>query len=68
MKEFKNTKTYFGHLSFYYEPNSFIFPISAIIDNGGIVLCFGFWGMVWTFKKDVNPVVTFEMQAGKMMI
>ena len=54
MKEFKNTKYYFGHLSFYYEPNGFILPISAIIDRSGIVICFGFWGFNWLWKKDVD--------------
>lgn len=51
MKEYKHTRHYFGHLSFYYEPNSFILPISAIIDLDGIVICFGFWGLCLTWKK-----------------
>ena len=53
MKEFRHTKTYFNHLYFYYEPNAFILPISAIIDKGGFVICFGFWGLSWTWKKDM---------------
>ena len=57
MKEFKSSKTYFGHLSFYYEPNSFILPISAIIDECGIVICFGFWGLNWVWKKDSDAIV-----------
>ena len=52
MKECKFSKCYLGHLFIYYEPNSFIFPVSAIIDTSGIVVCFGFWGLTWCWKKD----------------
>lgn len=52
MKDSKFTKTYFGHLTFYYEPNSFIIPISAIFDRTGIVICFGFFGLNWVWKRD----------------
>lgn len=51
MKECKLSRIYFNHLTFYYEPNSFILPISVIIDNCGIVVCFGFWGLNWTWKN-----------------
>ena len=51
MKEMKFSKTYFGRLTFYYEPKSFIIPVSAIIDSCGIVICFGFWGLNLTWKK-----------------
>lgn len=54
MKEYQHTKTYFGHLSFYYEPNSFILPISAIFDACGITICFGFWGLSWTWKREIE--------------
>jgi hypothetical protein len=54
MKECKFSETYFGHLTFYYEPNIFNFPISAIIDRSGIVICFGFWGLNWTWKKEIE--------------
>lgn len=50
MNEFKCTKTYFGHLTFYYEQNGFIIPVSAIFDRVGVVICFGFWGLNWTWK------------------
>ena len=50
MKEFKSSKCYFGHLFFYYE-SRFIFPISAIIDKEGIVICFGFWGITLYWKR-----------------
>ena len=53
MKECKFSKCYLGHLFLYYEPNSFIFPVSAIIDASGIVVCFGFWGLTWCWKKDI---------------
>lgn len=46
MREFKSSKCYFGHLYFYYEPNNFVFPIAAIIDREGIVICCGFHGMM----------------------
>jgi len=52
VKECKFSESYFGRLTFYYEPKSFIFPISAIIDTTGIVICFGFWGLNWLWKKD----------------
>lgn len=58
MKEFKCTKIYLGHLIFYYDPNSFIIPISAIIDREGIIICFGYWGLNWIWKKDSDAVVT----------
>ena len=51
MKETKFTKTYFDHLTFYYEPKSIVFPIAAIIDAEGIVVSFIFWGLNWTWKK-----------------
>ena len=54
MREFKCTKRYCKHLTFYYEPNGFIIPISAVIDTTGIVICFGFWGFNWTWKKDID--------------
>ena len=54
MKEFKFSKCYFGHLYFYYEPNTFILPISAIIDNTGIVICFGYWGLNWTWERETE--------------
>lgn len=52
MKETKYSKTYFRHLTFYCEPHSFIFPISVIVDTNGIVLCFAFFGLVWSWKRD----------------
>ena len=52
MGEYKGTRFYFGHLAFYYEPNGFIIPISAIFDKTGISICFGFWGLIWLWKKD----------------
>lgn len=54
MREFKASKCYFGRLYFYYEPNSFIFPISTIIDKGGIVICFGHWGLTWSWNKETE--------------
>lgn len=53
MKESKFSKTYFGHLNFYYIPHSFAIPISAIIDGVGIVICFGFWGLSWSWKREI---------------
>lgn len=54
MKEFKCSKCYFGHLYFYHEPNSFIFPISAIVDKGGMVIAIGHWGMTLTWKRETE--------------
>ena len=54
MKESRYTKTYFGHLFFYYDLNSFTFPISIIIDETGIVICFGFWGLNWGWRREIE--------------
>ena len=51
MKEMKFSRIYFKHLCFYYEPNSFILPLSVIIDRGGVVVCLGFWGFNYSWKK-----------------
>lgn len=51
MKDCRFSKTYFDHLTFYYEPHGFVFPLAAIVDDCGIVICFGFWGLNWTWKK-----------------
>lgn len=59
MREFKCTKTYFGHLTFYYEPHGFVVPVSAIIDRVGVVICIGFWGLNWTWKKDIGANYQF---------
>lgn len=52
MKEFKSTKTYLGHLTFYYLPTGFVIPISVIFDKSGLAICFGFWGLSWTWKRE----------------
>ena len=52
MKVYKQTKIYFGHLLFNYDPNGFIFPIAILVDTIGIAICFGFWGLNWFWKKD----------------
>ena len=52
MKEFKSTKTYLGHLTFYYLPTGFVIPISVIFDKSGLAICFGFWGFSWTWKRE----------------
>ena len=54
MKEFKCSKCYFGRLYFYYEPTSFIFPISAIVDKVGIAIAFGHWGMTLAWKRETE--------------
>ena len=39
------SKTYFGHLNFYCVNDCFGFPVALIIDDGGFVISFGFWGL-----------------------
>lgn len=51
VKEAWYSKNYFGHLTFYYEPNAFSFPITFIFDDTGVVVAFGFCGINWTWKK-----------------
>ena len=50
-KEVNFSKIFFKHAYFYYEPKSFIFPISLIIDKFGITLCFAFFGVVWYWNE-----------------
>lgn len=52
MRNCKFTKTYFGHSYFYYEPHSFTLPVSVIVDGIGMIICFGFLGLCWLWKKD----------------
>lgn len=56
----KFSKHYFGHLTFYQITSTFSLPISAIIDSGGITICFGFWGFFWTWKKENDEVYFME--------
>lgn len=56
-REFRCTKTYFGHLTFYYEPHGFVVPIAAIIDREGIVICVGHVGLCLTWKKINEGVI-----------
>ena len=53
MKESKFSKSYFGHLFFYYLPNGFMFP-SIIIDDIGVSIGIGFWGFCWHWKREVE--------------
>lgn len=52
--ELKNwiSKTYFGHLNFYCVNDCFGFPVALIIDDGGFVISFGFWGLTWSWMKE----------------
>ena len=51
MKDYKISKTYFNHLSFYYDPNFFsIFAVT--IDKIGFVIGIGFWGLYWSWKNE----------------
>ena len=61
MKESKFTKTYFDHLTFYYEPKAVIFPIAIIIDEDGLVAAFLLWGLNWTWKR-WNPYENVESE------
>ena len=53
-RELKFSKTYFKRLTFYSGTNSFIFPLSVLIDEVGFTMCFGFWGFMWYWKKEVE--------------
>ena len=51
MREYKDTKIYFGHIFFYYSPDHLALPICINIDRTGFSIYGGFWGLVWFWKK-----------------
>lgn len=53
MKESKFSKCYFGHLFFYYLQGCFMFP-SIIIDDVGMTIGIGFWGLNWVWKRETD--------------